>query len=287
MKYNVSYCLCALVIMFLSYGMLFTRKDMRRRITRLFLTILLSETFSTVFSAMSGLMNSNPSRYALGLRVFANGGYLIAHGLVCMTCAWYLVNFFGFSHNWNRAMVICFAFPEIFLVIIPVVVPALREYVFTFIDGLEYTTQMPGIFFVSLSGYIYLGIIVYMMIICHKQLSREQNDALVLLVILATLCAIAENVIIPTQRISPFFETVAIFLFLISVDNQNWVYNNMTNTYNRLTFQRYVENWFRNGTSFDIVIIRPEDLFSQPVHGDGVFPAPYGQSGEFFQRFKG
>ncbi|MGI6052851.1 MAG: helix-turn-helix transcriptional regulator [Bilifractor sp.] len=200
-------------------------------------------------------MNSNPSRYVLGLRIFANGGYLIAHGLVCMTCAWYLVNFFGFSHNWSRAMVICFAFPEIFLVIIPVVVPALREYVFTFIDGLEYTPQMPGMFFVSLSGYIYLGIILYMMIICHKQLSREQNDALVMLVILATICAIAENLIIPTQRISPFFETVAIYLFLISVDNQNWVYNNMTNTYNRLTFQRYVENWFRNGTSFDIVII--------------------------------
>jgi Na+/H+ antiporter NhaB len=72
------------------------------------------------------------------------------------------VNFFGFSHNWSRAMVICFAFPEIFLVIIPVVVPALREYVFTFIDGLEYTPQMPGMFFrESFRIYLFRHYLVY------------------------------------------------------------------------------------------------------------------------------
>ena len=57
------------------------------------------------------------------------------------------------------------------------------------------------------------------------------------------------------QQISPFFEALGVFLVLLSVDNQNWVYHMITHTYNRLTAQRHMQNNFKNKVDFQVVVV--------------------------------
>lgn len=255
MSNNVAYCYCGLSVIVLSYWFLLTRKDMRRRNGRLFLYVLIMETLSCVFNLFCGIIDSDPLHYSIFAREIVHGVYLITHSMVAPFMAWYFITFTGVSHKLNKIWKTLFVIPFVVMIILPVLIPAVRAQIYSF-DGNGVYTRGPLAFWtVSLGGIVYAAIIVATAIRNWDRFNREQKGAIFFLLIFFSLPTMIEVNLLEHQQISPFFEALGVFLVLLSVDNQNWVYHMVTHTYNRLTAQRHMQNEFKNKVAFQIVVI--------------------------------
>lgn len=242
MTYNYTYCICALFILLISYWFLLTRKDMRRRNSKLFLSVLVVETIYIVADLAGSVMDSVPGVYSLTVRSLMDGIFLTFHVLMAPLMAWYWINFNGLGHKMNRPMRVIFAIPAIALIIIPMLVPRVREQIYYFDENQVYHMGPAAQYTIVLGAVIYEIIIIGVAILNRNRLSREQKGAVAFLVIFCTLPTIIEKVFLPSQILTPFFESVGIFMVLLTIDNQNWVYDMQTGTYNRLTTQRHLKN---------------------------------------------
>ena len=252
---NVIDCICALTIFALSYWFFLTRKDIHRPISRLFLYVLIMGTLSCVFNLGCEIMDADVQRYSLASRDLMHGLYLVAHSLVAPLMAWYFIHFTGISHKWDMARKVLFQLPAIVLIILPVVIPSVRRNVYYFDAQGVYYRGPYATWTVMLGGLIYALIIIVTALRNKDRLSKEQKGAVAFLFLFFSVPTIIEVNVLKSQRISAFFEALGIFLVLLSVDNQNWVYHPTTRTYNRLTAQRHIGGYISGGIPFRLVII--------------------------------
>jgi DNA-binding CsgD family transcriptional regulator len=285
---NIIDCICALTIFVLSYWFFLTRKDVRRTISKLFLCVLIMGTLSCVSNLGCGIMDSRPEQYSLGMREAIHGLYLVTHSLVAPFMAWYFIYFTGVSHKWNTARKVLFTLPAIVLILMPVLIPPIRRKVYFFDADGVYQRGPYAFWTVMLGGLIYAGIIIATALRNRERLSREQKWAIGFLVVFFSVPTIFEVNVLKSQRISAFFEALGIFLVLLSVDNQNWVFHPTTQTYNRLTAQRHIGGYISSGIPFSLLIlsISRSAYFRLGSFGSENFQRVMGMVGTFLNSLK-
>lgn len=254
MIYNYSYNFCAFVIIVVSFWFLFSRKDMRRKTSRLFMGVLILEALSVILNIFSAYMNNLPYTANMTLRTVVDCLYLFSHSLTACLIGWYFCNFLGLRHDLKPVMIWLYYLPVLVLMIIPLSVPQLRRLVFHYTDG-RYVRGPLIWWTIYLAGYGYCIFTVVLGFVHRKKLSREQESSMLLLILLSLGSIFVQQVFMPDQLINEFFVSIGIFLVLLAIDNQNWVFNFVTHTYNRMTFQRHLEADFANHSHFDVVVI--------------------------------
>ena len=139
-----------------------------------------------------------------------------------------------------------------------------------------------------LGGLIYAVIIIITALRNRERLSREQKWAIGFLAVFFSVPTIFEVNVLKTQRISAFFEALGIFLVLLSVDNQNWVYHQTTHTYNRLTAQRHIGGYISSGIPFHLLVISisRSAYFRLGAYGSENFQRVMGMTGVFLNSLK-
>lgn len=255
MSDQISYSICTLMIVSMSYWLLFSAKDMRRKTNKLFLGILISETLPIVFS-LAAVFAGNERRtagYAMQ-ETFCSVSYL-SYYFIAAICAWYFLNFIGIVHKLNRLMHLIFYVPYLITCVVPLAVPQLRRELFRAGPG---GYLLPGpMSRIALAGLLfYVFLILWAGIRFKGRLSREQRAALIFLVAVSALSNLIASLSMSTILMSLFFVSVGILVVLISVDNRDWVYSGATNAYNRMTFQRHILVNFEDKIDFDLIIIQ-------------------------------
>lgn len=288
-SYNTSYSLCAFTIVVMSFVFLFTRKDMRRKNSRLFFGVLVLNMLAVILDMLSCHFNSNPGEYSLSLRTVVDGAYLIVHISLSPLITWYFINFTGMNHKIKSWTKVAYCLPYLLLSVEPVLIPQLRPYVYYYDASGVFRLGKYFFFTVPMGGIFYCFIIAYVAILNRNRLSREQKNAIIFLVIFCSLPAFIQNVALTTERFNLFFESVGIFIVLLTVDNQNWVYNEATQTYNRLTMQRHLQGDMDNGIPFDIIIltISRNAYFQTASKGNEEFQALMGSIGNYLKGLHG
>ncbi|MGI6205593.1 MAG: helix-turn-helix transcriptional regulator [Anaerovoracaceae bacterium] len=253
--YNYSYSVCALVIVFLSYYVLVTRKDMRRKNSKLFMAVLIVNTIAIITDIVCCIMDSNPAGYSVLVRTTVQCTFMISHLSMSPLITWYFINFTGMNHNMGKVIRVLFVLPFLFLTVLPVLIGPIRQNVFYYDASGAFTLGPYYFFTVPMGGLVYCIVIAYVAYKNFHRLSREQKNAIVFLIIFCSVPTFVQNIWVPTERFNIFFETVGIFMVLITLDNQNWVYHNATQTYNRLTMQRHLQGDLDNKVSFGVLLI--------------------------------
>lgn len=253
--YNFSYCICALVIVLLSYVFLFTRKDMRRRNSRLFLGVQIVQMAIITLNIVRMYLDNVPGRFPLPLRSVFDGIYLAAHQTLAPLITWYFISFTGMRHKMSKTARILYLMPLVCLSYLTIIIPQIRQYMYSYDENLVFHLGPAYIWTVPMGGMFYCVVIAYVAIRSRHRLSREQKNAIVFLIIFCSTPSFVQNIWMPTQQFSVFFEAVGIFVVLLTIDNQNWVYHSATQTYNRLTMQRHLEGDIEAGNTFDAVIV--------------------------------
>lgn len=285
---NIIGCICALTIFALSYWFLLTRKDIRRPISRMFLYVLIIGTLSCLFNLICGVSDSFPQQYELWTREVIHGVYLVVHSLVAPFMAWYFICFVGTSHKLNTVQKVSFTLPAFLLIVLPVLIPSIRHKIYYFDESGVYQREPYAFWTVMLGGLIYAVVIIAVAVRNRERLSKEQKWAIGFLVLFFSIPTIIEVNVLNNQRISEFFEALGIFLVLLSVDNQNWVYHQTTHTYNRLTAQRHIRGYINSGISFQVLIISisRSAFFRMGSFGSENFQRVLGMMGTFLGGMK-
>lgn len=285
---NIIGCICALTIFALSYWFLLTRKDFRRPISRMFLYVLIIGTLSCVFNLICGVSDSFPQQYALSTREVIHGVYLVVHSLVAPFMAWYFICFVGTSHKLNTAQKVLFTLPAFLLIILPILIPSVRHKIYYFDENGVYQRGPYAFWTIMLGGLIYAVVIIATAVRNKERLSKEQKWAVGFLFLFFSIPTIIEVNVLNNQRISEFFEALGIFLVLLSVDNQNWVYHQTTHTYNRITAQRHIRGYINSGITFQVLLISISRgaYFRMGSYGSENFQLVLGMIGTFLGDLK-
>lgn len=255
MSDRIPYSICALIIVSMSFWLLFTRKDMRRKTSKLFLGVLISETLQILFSSAASFVN-----YYLGSSGYTAQYVLcvlsyLSYYFISAICAWYFLNFIGIGHKFNSVSHALFYLPYLVTCVVPLLVPPLRSDLFR-LDADGYIVSGPTSDFALIGSIFYFAVLLWAAIRFRGRLSREQNAALIFLIVMCALSSMIDSFYMGSITMSMFFISVGLFIVLLSVDNQNWVYSGTTNTYNRMTFQRHIMVDFEDKIDFDIIIIQ-------------------------------
>lgn len=255
MPYNYSYNVCALVVLIISFWFLIFRKDMRRQNTKIFFYLLTTELLACVFNIWGAYLSNLPSTPNVHLQTFVDSVYLLAHCGTAPLCGWYFINFMGLRHKLKQSTITLYFMPTLIFLFIPILVPQLRHLVFYYNTEGQYV-RGPLIFWtVYLAGYLYSALTILLIYIYRKRLSQEQVGAVVFLILMSVSAIFIQQVFLPRVLLNEFFLSIGTFMVLLSVDNQNWVYNFMTHTYNRLTFRRHLQADFENHTHFHVLAV--------------------------------
>lgn len=255
MQYNYSYNVCALAIAMLCLWFLIFRKDMRRKNSQLFLAVLICEVLTCVFNIWGAVLNNTPGPAVPVLEQTVDALYLLFHSFTICMFGWYFINFMGLRHKMHAATQYIYILPFLCLQVIPMAIPQTLRLIFHFSENGEYV-QGPLMFWtVYLTGYIYSALIIAMIFIHRDRLSNEQMTACLFLMWLGIASIVIQQFFLPDQLINEFFISLGVALILLSLDNQNWVYNFITHSYNRQTFHRHLQSDFENHTHFKVVAV--------------------------------
>lgn len=287
MYYNYNYNICALVVILLSLWFLLFRKDMRRKNSQLFLMVLILEAIACVFDIWGAIMTNTPQVENVTLQTTVDGIYLLSHSLTACLVGWYFINFIGLRHKLHRPVVILY-FAPVLLMVIPLLVPSLRMQMYYYTADGTYVRGPLLYWTIFLAGYLYSAITVGVAIYFRKRLNHEQMNAVLVLIVMSVVSLFIQQVFLPSQLINEFFEAVGIFLVLVSIDNQNWVYNFTTNTYNRLIFKRHLQTDYDNHTRFYVVAlsISRSDYLNLLMLDSEMFERYMGQIANFLKGLK-
>lgn len=200
-------------------------------------------------------MDSNPADYSVLARTTVQCIFTITHLSLAPLITWYFINFTGMNHNLGKGKRILYVIPFVCLTVLPVLIPPIRHYIFYYdaSGAFHYGPYYFGT--VPMGGLVYCVVIAYVAIKNLHRLSREQKNAIIFLIIFCSVPTFIQNNWMPTERFNIFLETVGIFIVLLTVDNQNWVYNEATQTYNRLTMQRHLQGDLDNRVVFKVLLI--------------------------------
>jgi DNA-binding CsgD family transcriptional regulator len=239
----------------LSYWLLFTGKDMRRKTSKLFLGILLAETLQILFSIAAAIVYAYSWETAGTLQYLFSVLSYLCYYFVAAICAWYFLYFIGIGHKFSPVSHILFYLPYLATSVVPLAVPLLRSGLFV-TDQEGALVQGPTAFTPLTGLFIYIVIILIVGIRFHGRLSREQGEALFFLIAVSTAANLIANYLMKNMEMSLFFVSMGLLVVLNSVDNRSWVYSGTTNVYNRLTFHRHILVDFEDHNDFDIIIIQ-------------------------------
>ena len=239
----------------LSYWLLITGKDMRRKTSKLFLAILLTETAQIVSGLAAVMVSVYPVEQSGTMQyLFYTVSYLCYY-FIAAICAWYFLYFIGIGHKFRPVSHILFYMPYLLTCILPLVVPQLRRGLFEtgpeglLVQGTTSDIALAGLFF-------YIAVMLVQAVRFHGRLSREQSEALFFLIGVSEAANLTANLLMKNMEMSLFFVSVGLLVLLKSVDNRIWVYSGTTNAYNRMTFHRHILVEFEDHIEFDIIIIQ-------------------------------
>jgi DNA-binding CsgD family transcriptional regulator len=183
-----------------------------------------------------------------------NSVFLFIYVTTAFIFAWYVITLLGLKFRMKKTLLMLFFLPEIIVFFLLALNSVFRWVYYYDANGIYLHGKMMYVLYGT--GYLYLLIAAFLLIRFGGFLIRAQRNAAILFLVLSIVPIIIQQFFIPHYLIELFFQSIAIFGFLITVENFDAIHNPGTNVYNRATFLQEIDLIIRNKRPFDVVIVK-------------------------------
>jgi DNA-binding CsgD family transcriptional regulator len=274
MIYALAYPICTLMVVLVSFWYLITRKDMRRRNSKLLLAVLITEIVEISLQITSVALTMRPGGASPTTLCVVNFIFYLFHYLVAAVCAFYLLNFYGVGHRLSGKWNVLFYVPYIATCLVPMLL-GIRTGALFMVDAQGFPHAGSLLLAADIGSLLYFFVITVAAIRYSNELSKSQNTGLLLLVGLAAVSSIVDSWVFDSTMFGLFFVALGLLVLLIAVDHENWLYSNTTGTYNRMTL-------------FEVVIVQMSaDVYFQAVsQQEAIFQTLMTQIGNYMKELR-
>lgn len=259
MIYNVHYDVSAMAIALFGILFVWTKKGLHKRQNKILMGLLVSCFFAAFFDITSSIGNSHITNWSFFWRDFHNYAYLTLHNVMPYLVSCYIVALTGMNFGRRKNLFLQR------LNIVPVAAAILLLYsnIFTgkvfYYDEQRVYTHGPLFPILFVLAYFYVILCILLLFRFGKNVATGKRRMAYLL-LFASLISVAAQMVLPTILLQLCVESLCLLGLVIVVDNEDEVLDAESGCYNRKSFVYDFHLYQHNGTSFPIVIVRPEKL---------------------------
>lgn len=259
MIYNVHYDVSAMAISL--FGMIFilAKKGLHKRQNKILMGLLTSCFFAAFFDITSSLGNSYITHWSFFWRDFHNYAYLLLHNVMPYLVSCYIVALTGMNFGRRKNLFL----QRLHVVPVVISVLLLLSNLFTrqvfYYDEQRVYLHGPLFPILFVLAYFYILLCLFLLFRYGKNVAKAKRR-MAYLFLIASLVSVVAQMLLPTILLQLCVESLCLLGMVIVVDNEDEVLDAESGCYNRKSFVYDFYLYQHNGTSFPIVIVRPEKL---------------------------
>ena len=108
MIYNISFDICAAIIIVFALFTLLSKKDLHKTSNKMLLLVIITLLVACVFDIWSSVGNSYIEQYSYFSRDVLNGIFLFVYVSTACLFAWYMVTLLGLNHRVKKPLLVLF-----------------------------------------------------------------------------------------------------------------------------------------------------------------------------------
>ena len=254
MIYNISFDICAAIIIVFALFTLLSKKDLHKTSNKMLLLIIITSLVACVFDIWSSVGNSYIERYSYFSRDVLNGIFLFVYVSTACLFAWYIITLLGINHRVKKSVLALFFSPVIITFLLLALNPAFR-WVFYYDENGIYSHDVM-MYVLYGAGYLYMLFSMFLVIRFGIMLLKPQRNAAILFLTFSIVPIFVQQFFMPYQLIELFFQSIGIFGFLTTIENFDAIRNPITKVYNRAAFVREIDLAIQNKAELDVIIVK-------------------------------
>lgn len=256
MIFNIHYDIGAILICLFSMFCILLKKGIHKRQNRILLCILVFILLSAILDVWSSVANSYLI-YSPSVKKILSYSFLFVHNFLPFFFTSYIVVVFGTYRQKKSIYWLWFFLPLccslLFLTLNPVF-----QWIFYYDSEGTYRhgTMVYGLYF---SAFIYV-LIAFDCIIRHKEAVILSKRIAMCFFLGTTIMATVIQMMFPQLLIELFFEALAFLGILVTIENEDEIFNGITGVFNRKAFICDSETFLANRTLYEMLTLKLPDL---------------------------
>jgi|GEM_PF-6888294 len=258
MPYNIDFDVAAVIINLVVLICLYTMKDMKKLDNKVFSILIISNFMCSLFDLQSAWGISYPSETVTEHTVFYTYLYMTFHMLAGSIIYVYVTMVSGKFYVYKKLHYVVMLAPQAIAELL-VITNSFHHLVFWFdSDGYH---RGPGLAVLYMStGFYVIAFSVHLL----RNLASIKKKRIIMLfsVVIINFAAIIVQFICPRLLIELFAQAVVYIAVLLSIEDEESLYNKDLCVYNKEAFVSDMRTWFYSGNRFSLIIVKILNLSS-------------------------